>query len=188
MSMNSFARAAVVVLFAWIVIDAMVIGRYRTGAKENRDRNSFEAILASNMIAWWVAIWLALHGPGRFDSMALQAAGLAVMGIGILVRSAAIAQLGRLHSPNVAVQDDHRVVDTGLYRHVRHPSYLGAIIAFLGCSVALGNWLGVCVVMGLTVPAYLVRIHEEEAALAQALGEPYRAYQARTHRLVPGVY
>jgi protein-S-isoprenylcysteine O-methyltransferase len=135
-----------------------------------------------------VAIWLAGRGPGDFASMPVQVGGLVVMGIGIVVRSLAIAQLGRLHSPNVAVQADHRVVDTGLYRRIRHPSYLGAIIAFLGCAIALGNWISVVVVMVLTVPAYLVRIHEEENALAATLGEPYRAYQARTHRLVPGVY
>lgn len=186
--MNAIARSAVIALFVWIVVDALVIGRYRTGAKENRDRYSFVAILVCSLVAWWVAIALADHGPGGFDSPPVQVAGLALMGIGIAVRSIAIAQLGRLHSPNVAVQDGHRVVDTGLYARVRHPSYLGAIVAFLGCSTAFGNWISVAVVMALTVPAYLFRIHEEEAALAQALGEPYRAYQARTHKLVPGLY
>jgi protein-S-isoprenylcysteine O-methyltransferase len=186
--MTPLARTALILLFAWILIDGTVIARYRTGAKENRDRYSMLLIFASTLVAWSAAVWILRRGPGGFDSRTVQVAGLVVMGAGILVRSLAIAQLGRLHSPNVAVQADHRVVDTGLYRRVRHPSYLGAIIAFFGCAVALGNWLGVVVVMALTVPAYLFRIHEEEAALAEVLGEPYRAYQARTHRLVPGVY
>jgi protein-S-isoprenylcysteine O-methyltransferase len=186
--MNLPARIAVIVLITWIVLDGIYIGRYRTGAKENHDRHSFLVIILANMAAWWIAITLARGARGAIGVPAVQFAGLAVMAAGIVVRSTAIAQLGRLHSPNVAVQADHRVVDTGLYRHVRHPSYLGAIIAFLGCAFALGNWIGVLVVMGLTVPAYLVRIREEEAALAEVLGEPYRAYQARTHRLVPGIY
>ena len=181
-------RLAVILLLAWVTLDAMVIGRYATGRKENRDRYSMAAILVSNAVAWTIAIWLPGHGPGDFASMPVQIVGLVVMGIGIAVRSFAIAQLGRLHSPNVAVQADHRVVDTGLYKRIRHPSYLGAIIAFLGCSVALGNWISIVVVMVLTLPAYLLRIREEEAALAETLGEPYRAYQARTHRLVPGIY
>lgn len=181
-------RLAIILLLAWITLDAMVIGRYATGRKENRDRYSMALILASNLVGWTLAIWLAGRGPGDFASLPVQVAGLVVMGIGIAVRSFAIAQLGRLHSPNVAVQADHRVVDTGLYKHVRHPSYLGAIVAFLGCAIALGNWISIVVVMVLTVPAYLFRIREEEAALADSLGAPYRAYQARTHRLVPGVY
>jgi protein-S-isoprenylcysteine O-methyltransferase len=181
-------RLAVILLLAWITLDAMVIGRYATSRQENRDRYSMAAILVANLVAWTVAIWLPGHGPGDFASMPVQVAGLVVMGIGIAVRSFAIAQLGRLHSPNVAVQADHRVVDTGLYKRIRHPSYLGAIIAFLGCAIALGNWISIAVVMVLTVPAYLFRIREEEAALAGQLGQPYRDYQARTHRLVPGVY
>jgi protein-S-isoprenylcysteine O-methyltransferase len=186
--MDPIARIAFTVLIVWIVIDGIVIGRYRTGAKENRDRFSFAAIMVANLAAWWLAAWLVRRGTGGFDSPVLQVAGLVVMAIGIGVRSLAIAQLGRLHSPNVAVQADHHVVDTGLYRRVRHPSYLGAIIAFFGCALALGNWLALVVVMVLTVPAYLFRIHEEEAALADVLGAPYRDYQARTHRLVPGLY
>ena len=186
--MTPLARVALILLFTWIILDGIYIGRFRTGAKENRDRYSFALILAGNLVGWWVAIWLVRRGTGAFDSVPLQVAGLGVMGVGIVLRTLAIAQLGRLHSPNVAVQADHRVVDTGLYRRVRHPSYLGAIIAFLGCTVALGNGLSVVAVMALTVPAYLFRIHEEEAALAAALGEPYRAYQARTHRLLPGIY
>lgn len=186
--MNPLAKVALSVLITWIVIDGIVIGRYRTGAKENRDRYSFAAIMLANFAAWSLAVWLVRRGTGAFDSTALQVAGLVVMAVGIVVRSIAIAQLGRLHSPNVAVQDGHHVVDTGLYRRVRHPSYLGALIAFFGCAVALGNWLAVVVVMALTVPAYLVRIHEEENALADVLGAPYRDYQARTHRLVPGLY
>jgi protein-S-isoprenylcysteine O-methyltransferase len=186
--MTPLARTALVLLFAWIFIDGVVVARYRTGRKENRDRYSMAIIFACTLVAWTTAVWLLRRGPGGFESRAVQVAGLVVMGAGILVRSLAIAQLGRLHSPNVAVQADHPVVDTGLYRRVRHPSYLGAIIAFFGCALALGNWLSVVAVMALTVPAYLFRIREEEAALAEALGEPYRAYQARTHRLVPGVY
>ena len=110
------------------------------------------------------------------------------MGIGILVRSIAIAQLGRFHTPNVAVLADHRVVDSGLYRHVRHPSYLGALIAFLGCSLALGNWLSLIIIMALSIVVYRYRIHEEEAALTASLGDQYRDYCRRTRRLVPFVY
>jgi protein-S-isoprenylcysteine O-methyltransferase len=79
-------------------------------------------------------------------------------------------------------------VQEGLYRWVRHPSYLGALIAFLGFALALGNWWSVAVFALVTPAAYLFRIREEDAALAAALGEPYRDYCRRTKRLIPGVY
>ncbi len=90
-------------------------------------------------LVWVVSIGLAFTSMGRMQAPVLQMVGLVLMVIGIVIRSTAIAQLGRLHTPNVAVLADHPVKDTGLYRYVRHPSYLGALIAFAGFGFALGN-------------------------------------------------
>ncbi|HSN01332.1 MAG TPA: isoprenylcysteine carboxylmethyltransferase family protein, partial [Rudaea sp.] len=69
-----------------------------------------------------------------------------------------------------------------------HPSYLGALIAFLGLGLALGNWFSVIALVLMTVIVYSYRIHEEETALRAALGERYADYCHRTKRLIPGVY
>jgi len=120
--------------------------------------------------------------------MPVQIMGFMIMGIGILIRTIAIIQLGRFHTPNVAVLVDHRVVDIGLYHYIRHPSYLGALIAYLGWSLALGNWLSLLIIMTLSTVAYLYRMHEEEAALISTLGESYVSYCRRTKRLIPSIY
>ncbi|MFO1394504.1 MAG: isoprenylcysteine carboxylmethyltransferase family protein [Steroidobacteraceae bacterium] len=73
-------------------------------------------------------------------------------------------------------------------RGVRHPSYTGALLAFVGYGICLGNWISLAVV---TVPiawAFMRRIEVEELALNGALGERYVAYARRTKRLVPWVY
>jgi protein-S-isoprenylcysteine O-methyltransferase len=88
----------------------------------------------------------------------------------------------------VAILSDHRLLDTGLYSLVRHPSYLGAIVAFSGFGLALDNLVSLALVVVLTPCLYLYRIREEDAALLAAFGEPYRAYCARTKRLIPGLY
>ncbi|MDE2195752.1 MAG: isoprenylcysteine carboxylmethyltransferase family protein [Gammaproteobacteria bacterium] len=183
-------RGTAIVLFClWLFLDGAVVFRRKTGKSKNRDRFSLLAIMLGNMLAWATGIYLAYTPYGAIrPSLLVQVAGLIIMGIGILVRSIAIAQLGRYHTPNVAVLADHRVVDSGFYHYVRHPSYLGALIAFLGWSLALGNWLSLLIIMGLAVAVYLYRIHEEEAALTAALGEKYRDYCRRTKRLIPGIY
>ncbi|HMB42537.1 MAG TPA: isoprenylcysteine carboxylmethyltransferase family protein, partial [Luteimonas sp.] len=152
------------------------------------DRFSLKLLLIGGMLTLWTGIGLAYSTIGAMHYSAVQIAGFAILAIGIAVRTTAIAQLGRFHSPNVSVRIDHQLRTTGLYRLVRHPSYLGALIAYLGFSLALGNWLSVGVIMTITTPLYLYRIHEEDAALLAAFGEPYRAYCARTKRLVPWVY
>jgi protein-S-isoprenylcysteine O-methyltransferase len=187
-SMPDVRNIAITIFFLWLLIDGIVVARHRTGKIENRDRFSLIVIVAGNFVAWIVAVSLAYSRFGTIHSVVLQIAGVVVMGIGIVVRSIAIAQLGRFHTPNVAVRQEHQLMESGLYRHVRHPSYLGALIAFFGFSLALGNWLGVAVVMVITPSIYLFRIREEEAALAAAFGEDYRAYCGRTKRLIPGLF
>lgn len=180
---------AIALFILWLVGDGVVVFRRMTGKAENRDRFSLRVIAVGNMVAWVVAIGLSFKDLGTIGaSTPWQIAGLVIMGLGIALRFTAIVQLGRYHTPNVAVLADHEVFDRGLYRHIRHPSYLGALIAFFGFGLALGNWLSLLVIMLLSVMVYLYRIHEEEAALRAGLGERYASYCRRTKRLIPGVY
>ena len=168
--MLTLRYVALIVLLVWIAADNLVVWRYKTGKSENRDRFSLLLIMLGGMATYVVVgIILVYSTLGSMHSMLLQVLGLVVMVIGIGVRVTAIAQLGRFHSPNVAIREDHQLMQTGLYRYVRQPSYLGALIAFLGFSLALGNWLCLVVIMVITPCVYLYRIHEEEAALAEEL-------------------
>jgi protein-S-isoprenylcysteine O-methyltransferase len=187
-TMFDIRNVAITIFFLWLMIDGVVVARHRTGKVENRDRFSLMVIVAGNLVAWFVAVSLAFSPIGTVHSIALQIAGVVIMGTGIVVRSIAIAQLGRFHTPNVAVRQEHQLMESGLYRHVRHPSYLGALIAFFGFSAALGNWLSIVVVMVITPSIYLFRIREEEAALGAAFGDAYIKYCGRTKRLIPGLY
>jgi protein-S-isoprenylcysteine O-methyltransferase Ste14 len=99
-----------------------------------------------------------------------------------------IRTLGRFFRYEVVVQEGHRVVDTGPYRLVRHPSYTGSLLAFLGIGIALDNWLSVAAALGLPLLGFLRRIAVEEAALTSELGDAYRSYKERTRRLVPGIW
>jgi protein-S-isoprenylcysteine O-methyltransferase len=116
------------------------------------------------------------------------ATGLAVLAAGVWLRTWAILTLGRLFKFVVVIQDDHRVVASGPYRLLRHPSYTGGLVAFLGAGIALDNWLSMLALLSIPLFAVLVRIHVEEAELATALGPEYTRYASRTRRLVPGLW
>jgi protein-S-isoprenylcysteine O-methyltransferase len=181
-------NVAIIIFVVWVAIDGIVVFRHRTGAAENRDKSSLKVIVIIGPLGWLGGIALSFTDIGSLHWPDLQVAGLALMAIGIVVRSTAIAQLGRFHTPNVAIRADHRLLDTGLYAYVRHPSYLGAIVAFLGLSFAMNNWLSIAAIMIVTPLIYLYRMHEEDAALLAAFGDSYRAYCQRTKRLIPWVY
>lgn len=186
--MNTVRDIALVAFFIWLTLDAVIVFRLKTGSTENRDQWSLKLLMIGGPLVYALSISLSYGSIGAFHSMPLRISGLAIMAIGIAVRSMAIFQLGRFHTPNVAIRSDHQLREEGLYGHVRHPSYLGALIAFLGFTLALGNWLSVAVMMSLTTCLYLYRIREEDAALAAAFGDAFRRYASRTKRLIPKIY
>jgi len=153
----------------------------------------------STLRVLWVTILLAITA-GILASQRLPEAafgsrraaalwlGCALFGIGLALRWYSIVYLGRFFTVNVAIHSWHEVVDSGPYRLIRHPSYAGALIAFLGLALCLGNWMSLVLVMLPIFWAFGRRIAVEEDALASALGTPYINYMQRTKRLAPFIY
>jgi len=114
--------------------------------------------------------------------------GLVVFVAGLILRWYSIIQLGRFFTINVTSAEDHQLIESGPYRWLRHPSYTGALLAFLGFGLSLGNWLALFVIMVPIFFAFAYRMNVEERALRSALGDRYTSYARRTKRLVPFIY
>jgi protein-S-isoprenylcysteine O-methyltransferase len=114
--------------------------------------------------------------------------GLALFALGLIVRWIAIIHLGRFFTVNVAIAHDHQLITTGPYRYVRHPSYTGTLLIFLGFGLCTLNIFSLAAVFLPIATAFFWRMHVEETALREAFGDRYRAYTVQTHRLIPYVY
>jgi protein-S-isoprenylcysteine O-methyltransferase len=114
------------------------------------------------------------------------AVALLVGGIGL--RIWAIRHLGRFFTVAVGIQEDHRVIDDGPYRLVRHPSYTGSLVALTGVGLLTFNWLGLLLIVSCTLLAYALRVAVEEKAMLAQFGARYAQYAARTKRLIPYIY
>jgi protein-S-isoprenylcysteine O-methyltransferase Ste14 len=114
--------------------------------------------------------------------------GLVLMGVGIAIRQWAIVLLGQFFTVDVRVHPDQIVVERGPYRWVRHPSYTGLIVTFIGLGLALGNWAALAWLIVAPTAGLVVRIRFEERALVEGLGEPYRRFAASRARLIPGLW
>ena len=114
--------------------------------------------------------------------------GIVVGLVGVGVRFSAVTTLGRFYSRNVGIQEQHEVIQTGWYRWIRHPGYLGTLLTFLGYAIAARSWLSVITNIMLFFIAYAYRIHIEETTLVGQFGDVYRRYQKHTWRLIPFIY
>jgi protein-S-isoprenylcysteine O-methyltransferase Ste14 len=116
------------------------------------------------------------------------AAGVGLLWAGFAFRMWAVLSLGRFFQLTVVVQDDHRIVEGGPYRWVRHPGYLGAIVSLIGIGVAEGDWASIAIMLTGTLGGLMIRIRVEERVLLAELGEEYAAYSRRKARLVPWLF
>ncbi len=110
--------------------------------------------------------------------------GVALVLLGLVVRIVAMFQLGPRFSPLVSVQRDHALETGGPYGMVRHPGYLGALVAALGCALAFGSALALPLV-AVMLAAQLARERAEERLLEERFGDAWRAYARRTGALLP---
>ena len=90
-------------------------------------------------------------------------------------------------SRTIEVQEDQKVIDTGLYGVVRHPMYLSTVILFLSMPLVLGSPFAFLIIL-LYIPVIIMRIRNEEKVLEESL-PGYIEYEKKVkHRLIPFIW
>ena len=130
-------------------------------------------------------LWRLATGKRELsDLSAANVLGLALFVVGLTIALVALFTLKRSYSSSLVIREDHRLVTHGIYRYVRHPVYLGALVAIMGAPAYASSAYGALVLSAL-VPLVLLRIRIEEGLLIEQFGDEYRAYRARTKKLIP---
>jgi protein-S-isoprenylcysteine O-methyltransferase Ste14 len=155
------------------------------------DRGSWPIINHGWRLVRLAALVVAFVTPPWADGaarMALYACGLALMISGALLRQHCIKTLGDHFTYKVKVSDHSEIIQRGIYRWVRHPSYTGGMLYNLGIGLALTNWQSAAfIVVGMLV-MYAYRVRVEESALLMRHHASYRSYMQNTKRFVPYVF
>ena len=132
-----------------------------------------------------VAAWGGRLGVWPLPAaMLIGWAGVVLSAIGLGLRVAAMRQLGVRFSPLLAVQREHALETTGWYARVRHPGYLGSLLASWGAAIAFGSAMALPLALLMTAFQW-DRVRREERLLEGQFGDAWRAYAARTGALLP---
>ena len=120
--------------------------------------------------------------------------GLAFVIIGGYLRTKARLELKKkagfdnlVSTTRLQIVEGHQLVKDGLYKHLRHPVYLGEILRNLGIVSIFSSGIGVLFIMVGTI-FLLFRINAEEKMLVEAFGSDYEDYKRKTKRLIPYIY
>jgi protein-S-isoprenylcysteine O-methyltransferase Ste14 len=179
------AIALSVTFVAWLSVEVTLVLRdlLRGVGSTARDRGT-----RSTLVIGWVAAFVAATlVAGQPEGWHLIT-GLLLMWAGLAIRIWSVLTLGASFRTTVEVDAGQRLVETGPYRLVRHPSYTGILLLAIGYGLVLASWLSLAILLVVPLATTIWRITVEEAAMAEVLGDPYQAYQKRTKRLLPGLW
>ncbi len=176
----------------WVVVEIAVTVRsaYQRskGPKPTTaDRGSVWVIFLCVWGSFVASLALAAAGIGLLPH-AFVWLGASLILVGVAIRAWAIWVLGGYFSYVVGVRADHRIVEAGPYRRIRHPAYTGALISILGVPIGYLTLPGLLLTTVVAMAAFLYRIRVEERLLSAQFGPDYEAYRSRTWRLIPYVY
>lgn len=185
---NAARAALAIATFALSAAALVAGGNISRGTREDRgNRWVIVALGAIGIAIGYVPAYTDRHDLWTIDGEALRWLGVVTFAVGGALRLWPVYVLGNRFSGLVAIQPGHTLVTTGIYRVIRHPSYLGLLVNALGWALAFRSAAGV-LLAGLIMVPLVARIRSEEALLQSEFGEEYDAYRSRTWRLVPGLY
>jgi protein-S-isoprenylcysteine O-methyltransferase Ste14 len=195
-----FLRYLTITLFViWcvseIVISIISVINKSTVRSTGADKFSFFLVWLSTLPPILFAYLIQKHsifsnGFGSFSNLFpfLGYLGCLVMALGVTIRLIAVATLMQQFTTKVSILESHKIIDTGIYRILRHPAYLGYLASLLGIGLVLGNWVGLMGLVVLPLAGILYRIRVEESVLLGYFGSAYQEYANRTKRLLPGIW
>jgi len=153
------------------------------------DKGSLWLLYGSITLGYMLSFAIGATKIGRLnDWNAFFAGGVVLVVIGLLIRVGSILTLRQYFTYAVAKVAGHKVIDTGLYKYIRHPGYLGQLLIFIGIATSLSNWLSILLMLIPVTIGYIYRIRVEEGFMFEQLGEEYVQYQKRTKRMLPLIY
>jgi protein-S-isoprenylcysteine O-methyltransferase Ste14 len=185
---NPARVALAIVTLAMALVAFVAGGNLSPGVRE--DRSNRWVIVAFGLIGLldgFLPAYTDRIGFWTIDHDTIRWFGIVIFTAGGMLRLWPVFVLGRRFSGLVAIQSGHTLVTTGIYRLIRHPSYLGLLLTALGWAFCFRSGVGLVLWAFLLVPL-MSRMDAEERLLEMAFGDEYRAYTERTSRLIPGIY
>jgi len=172
--------------------EVILLALKRSKKAEVKSRNDSRSLLflwVTIIICFTIGYTIARTSIGTtVDSLKFDISGVSIIIIGFIIRWVAIIQLADMFTVDVAISSKHILKTDGLYKIVRHPSYLGLMLIITGLALLLNNVLS-CII--IIIPFFFVlnyRISVEEKAIIREFENQYTQYKLRVKKIIPLLY
>lgn len=164
-------------------------GKSNREISKSGDKGSIWVLVIAISVGYWLSFIFASTKIGKiYHWNTLFIIGSVLVAIGLIIRVTSILKLKQQFTYTVTKIENHQLIDTGLFKYIRHPGYLGQLIIFFGIATSLSNWVSVLLMIIPVLVGYINRIRIEEKFMVEQLGQKYIEYQNRTKKLIPNVF
>ena len=180
-----------VISIFWILSEILLArAKISAGKANDKDKFSLRILWVTIILSITLGIFIRTSGIGFINAYTelIHNFGLSLILVGLIIRWIVILKLKSMFTVGVSIQENHKIVMSGIYKFVRHPAYLGSLLSFLGLGIALVNWLSILIIFVPILISFINRIQVEEKVLIGEFGEEYLNYSTNTYRLFPVIY
>jgi protein-S-isoprenylcysteine O-methyltransferase Ste14 len=181
----------IITYIAWVLSEILLnrILHSKSSDKKNTDKGSLIVLWTTIMVSITVSVFIAnnIYLPVLLNPV-IQYVGLAMIYIGITIRIIAIVSLGQFFTVDVTIRENHKLKKDGIYKYLRHPSYSGSLLSFIGLGLTMNNWISLLLISLSIIISFIYRISIEEKVLIEQFGSEYTDYQKFTRRIIPYIY
>lgn len=142
------------------------------------------------------ALILILTIVGAFNVFALSEAfkeqfaiwryiGLVIYIIFSWIQVISFKELGNSYAQDIVILKEHKLIESGIYKYIRHPQYLSQFLSDLGAGIALLSFVIIPIVILVELPLFIMRAFLEEKILLKHFKENFVAYKKKSKFMIP---
>ena len=179
-------------IFIWGII--IIFGAWRVAETVLPDRSKvkgtitskwlFYCMMSSGAVIYLLAILEFIFRVKQLN-YTVTIIGCALIIVRIFLKLWALRSLDKLWSINIEIREGHKLITSGPYKYIRHPSYLSTLTEVLSGPLILNAYFTLIYVAIFYIPLIFIRINLEEKELENKFGDEYREYKKKVPLLLP---
>lgn len=155
--------------------------------KQRKDKGSLILLWIMITLCFTFGFIFAKYNHWESINFVFAGIGLLIIIVGFIVRWMTIIQLKKAFTVDVAIGQEHELKTSGMYKWIRHPSYLGLLLIMVGFSLYMNSIISVLVIFIPMLLVIMYRISVEENVLIEEFGDSYVTYKLKTKKIIPWV-
>lgn len=187
-----FREVFQIVFLLYIMAEVFILGytswQNRKSLDKNKgDKGSYLVIVFGTIAIIYLNLFCRKNYLSILPETMFWTGGVAIIA-GIVLRLKSVLTLGKFFTVSVQVDSKQRIIQTGLYKYIRHPAYSGSILSLIGIALAFRSILGIIGTIIIIAVIYGYRIKIEEKLLESNFKSSYKEYKEHTKRIIPFIW